>query len=222
MRISAFILIWLTLLFNGCDNTDHTHSTAVCANCRIACVGDSITEGYGLHDPATQSYPAQLAKTLPSAVVGNFGKAGATLLRSGDRPYAQTARFEASKTFAPTVVVIALGTNDAKDRNWMHHDTFIQDYLNLIATYRRLPSKPTLYIALPPPVFRSTQGISDRRIRDEIHPLIRQVAVQSGVGLIDLYTPLQGQSDLFPDGIHPNPKGAGIIAETVYRAINGS
>ena len=218
---TAILLITIMTGCGGSGDGDETVSPTV-STMRIACVGDSITEGYGLSSPATQSYPAQLAGMLPSAAVGNFGKAGATLLEAGDRPYVQTAQFEASKAFAPTVVVIALGTNDAKDRNWVHRNGFIQDYLDLIATYRNLASKPTVYIALPPPVFRSTQGISNRRIRDEIHPLIRQVAAQSGVGLIDLYTPLQGKARLFPDGIHPDPEGAAIIAETVYHAVNGS
>src|SRR5690349_13172296 len=41
---------------------------------KIACVGDSITFGYGLGDPNTESYPAQLAQRLGSAhTVQNFG-----------------------------------------------------------------------------------------------------------------------------------------------------
>ena len=44
------------------------------AQIRVACVGDSITAGYGLSDPGTQSYPAQLQALLGSGYsVGNFG-----------------------------------------------------------------------------------------------------------------------------------------------------
>lgn len=51
---------------------------------KVACVGNSITSGYTLPDPATQSYPAQLQKLLGNSYqVGNFGKSGATLLNIG-------------------------------------------------------------------------------------------------------------------------------------------
>jgi hypothetical protein len=39
--------------------------------------------------------------------------------------------------------------------------------------------------------------------------------------VIDLYTPLLGYASLFPDGIHPNAQGAGIIAQTVAVYLMG-
>ena len=55
---------------------------------KVACIGNSITYGYGLPDRTTQSYPAQLQKMLgESYQVENFGKSGATLLNKGHRPY---------------------------------------------------------------------------------------------------------------------------------------
>lgn len=54
---------------------------------RVACVGNSITYGMTLADPATESYPAQLQQMLGDGYeVGNFGKSGTTLLRHGHRP----------------------------------------------------------------------------------------------------------------------------------------
>ena len=58
---------------------------------KVACIGNSITYGYGLPDRTTQSYPAQLQKMLgESYQVENFGKSGATLLNKGHRPYMQS------------------------------------------------------------------------------------------------------------------------------------
>jgi len=55
---------------------------------KIACVGDSITEGSGLTSPATQSYPARLQRLLGTNYnVRNFGVSGRTLLKQGDFPY---------------------------------------------------------------------------------------------------------------------------------------
>ena len=36
------------------------YAAAVAGVVKVACVGNSITYGFGLSDPATESYPAQL------------------------------------------------------------------------------------------------------------------------------------------------------------------
>ena len=59
-------------------------------------------------------------------------------------------------------------------------------------------------------------------IVDEILPRIREVADRADVPLIDMFVPLSGHEDLFPDGIHPNVEGAGMIAREVRRALIGT
>ena len=54
---------------------------------RVACVGDSITFGYGIKDRDKMSYPAQLGKRLGNKYeVRNFGVNGHTLLSKGNAP----------------------------------------------------------------------------------------------------------------------------------------
>jgi len=65
------------------------------------------------------------------------------------------------------------------------------------------------------PAFSDNFGISNAVIKDEIIPLISQVAELKGVEVIDLYTALSNASALFPDGIHPNAEGAKLIAEAI-------
>src|SRR4051812_33998320 len=92
---------------------------------RVACVGDSITFGVGTADPKTQSYPTQLAALLGDGYeIGNFGVSGATMLNHNDRPYIQTKSCGRALEFLPNLVVIALGTNDSKHRNWPFHAEF--------------------------------------------------------------------------------------------------
>ena len=120
---------------------------------KVACVGDSITYGAGITDPA-QRYPAVLQALLGTAYeVRNFGVSGRTLMRAGDRPYWNTTQFTDSATYAPAVVVIMLGTNDAKDINWGFKATFEGDYRDLIAHYRGLSSQPRVFVARPGPMF---------------------------------------------------------------------
>jgi lysophospholipase L1-like esterase len=39
------------------------------------------------------------------------------------------------------------------------------------------------------------------------------------VPLIDVYTPLKDHPEYFPDGVHPDPDGAKLIAKIIYDAI---
>jgi sialate O-acetylesterase len=52
---------------------------------KVSCIGNSITYGYGLSNPSTQSYPAQLQVLLGTTEyeVENFGSSGRTMLKSG-------------------------------------------------------------------------------------------------------------------------------------------
>ena len=77
----------------------------------IACVGDSITFGARLEDPATNAYPARLQLLLgDSYEVINLGVGGCTLIRKGKPTvWNQLTKIKKSN---PDLVVISLGTND--------------------------------------------------------------------------------------------------------------
>ena len=110
---------------------------------KVACIGNSITYGYGLPDRTTQSYPAQLQKMLGEPYqVKNFGKSGATLLNKGHRPYMQQDEFRRAIDFAGDIVVIHLGINDTDPRDWPdYRDFFVKDYIELIDSFRAANSK---------------------------------------------------------------------------------
>jgi hypothetical protein len=55
---------------------------------RVACVGDSITFGYGFKNRERDSYRAQFQMLLSTRwKVMNFGFNGATLLKQGTKPF---------------------------------------------------------------------------------------------------------------------------------------
>ena len=86
---------------------------------RVACVGNSITYGFKLPDPARDSYPSQLQRMLGDGYeVGNFGHSGATLLRHGYRPYFDMPEYKQAMDFKGDVDVIHLGINDTDPRAW--------------------------------------------------------------------------------------------------------
>jgi len=186
---------------------------------KIACVGDSITYGYGLSNPGSESYPAVLQELLgTSHTVGNFGVSGATLLKSGDRPYWNESRYADSDAFAPDIVIIMLGTNDAKPNNWANSAAFSGDYRDLIDHYRALGA--VVYVAMPPPVFDpGAFDISPSVLANEVVPLVEQIASDAEAPVVDVFQAASGSGNLFPDTVHPNAAGARLLAETVQAAL---
>ena len=189
---------------------------------RVACVGDSITFGAGVEDRERNCYPVVLSKFLgPRFDVRNFGVNGATLLRKGDKPYWTLPEFERLDDFNPQVIILALGTNDSKPQNWNHGAEFADDLRALLGHFSAYPSHPKIWICLPPPVYESRWGIEEATLVGQIAPVIRQVAGESNIPTIDLHLALGNRPEFFPDGVHPDARGAGMLAITVYTALKG-
>ena len=192
---------------------------------KVACVGNSITYGFGIDDREHDSYPAQLQRMLGDGYeVGNFGKSGATLLRHGHRPYFEQAEYKAAVAFGADIAVIHLGINDTDPRDWPNHrDEFVGDYLALIDSLRSSnPDMRFIIARLTPIADRHPRFISGTKLwHDEIQTAIETVARVSGVELIDFHEPLYAFPFLLPDAIHPNVEGAKLLAQTVYAGITG-
>lgn len=186
---------------------------------KIACVGNSITQGPGRDNP--DSYPLQMQAILGEAYeVVNFGVSGRTLLRKGDYPYWNEPQFQQVKDFKADILIIMLGTNDSKPQNWQYASEFRQDYLDMIAEFKKtMPADGKVYVIMPVPVTRENFGITPEVMNNEQRMMIMDIARDSGSELIDLYTPLMNKTELLPDGVHPNTEGLGIMASVIARAI---
>ncbi len=192
---------------------------------KVSCVGNSITYGMRIENREQDSYPVQLQRKLGDRYeVGNFGKSGATLLRHGHRPYFEQEEFRQAMDFAGDIVVIHLGINDTDPRNWPHfQDEFVGDYLALVDSLRSVNPKARFLIARMTPIGSThSRFISGTKVwHGQIQEAIETVAHAAGAELIDFYEPLYRYPWMFPDAIHPNVEGAGILAKTVYSGITG-
>ena len=187
---------------------------------KVACVGDSITEGAGVDNPGVNAYPIVLGRLLGTNYqTRNFGLSGTTMLKKGDSPYWVAPQFKAATNFLPDIVTIKLGTNDSKPQNWIHKDQFAVDLRAMIDTFANLPSHPKIFVCLPVPAYAVNFGITPGIIKNEIIPIIKAVAREKRVVTIDLYTALGGRPELFPDNIHPTAAGAALIAKTIHGAL---
>ena len=190
---------------------------------RVACIGDSITDGYGLDMRTANGYPALMQMMLGEGYnVRNFGLSARTLMDSGDRPYMKEEIWQDALDFLPEIAVIKLGTNDAKEMNWAHKEDFLRDLQKMIDALQALPSKPKIYLCTPIPAFKEIWTIKDSVIADEICPLVRQAVRDNRLaGLIDLHSLFPAEESLYQaDGIHPNDAGVRRMAEIVAKAVD--
>ena len=188
---------------------------------RIACVGDSITYGAAIRDRANHCYPKVLGDLLGKGyTVRNYGVNGATLLKNGDRPYWKLGAFKQVTDFGPNVVILKLGTNDTKPQNWgKAGKEYEPDLRAMVTHFKSLPTKPTIYLCLPAPVYQTRWGINEKTVKEGVIPVIRKVAKDEGLTVIDLYQALSGKPALFPDKIHPNAAGAKLMAQTIHTVL---
>lgn len=193
---------------------------------KVACVGNSITYGYGIENREQNSYPSVLQRLLGKRYkVGNFGHSGATLLSKGHRPYIQQEEYQKALAFAGDIVVIHLGINDTDPRNWPNHrNDFVKDYLTLISSFKKANPKARIVIARMSPLShrhpRFESGTRDWHA--EIQQAIALVAQQTNAQLIDFHEPLYHFPQMLPDAVHPNAQGAAILAQVVFGAITGN
>ena len=206
---------------------------------RVACIGNSITEGFGIDMCGAYGYPAELQKILGKNYwVKNFGVSSRTMLNKGDYPYMNELAWQDAQAFKPDVVIIKLGTNDSKPENWQYGAEFRQDLEQMILTLRPdlaqpigkkakkskkaapQPAKPQIILCTPIPAFKSTWNISDAVITNEIIPIQQDVAKKYGLQVIDLHTLYANDGDkMLDDGIHPDGKGAHRMAEIIAKEL---
>lgn len=205
---------------------------------KVACIGNSITDGHGIPFAPANGYPAQLQKLLgKDYLVKNFGVSGRTMLNKGDQPYMNEMAWKDAVAFKPDVVIIKLGTNDSKPQNWQYGEEFKQDMKQMITTLRpdlAQPVKkgkknkkqviknegPKIILCTPIPALKTSWGINDSIITNNIIPIQQQVAQEYNLQVIDLHSLFgDGKDTMLGDGIHPNGKGAQKMAKIIADAI---
>lgn len=178
---------------------------------RVACVGDSIT--------SDTLYPNDLQVLLGDKyAVVNFGVGRTTVSLQFEKPYFNQTDAQYAHLFEPDIVVIMLGTNDAY-LSTEERSNFINDYRKLVDSFQTLSSKPKIFIVMPPPAFDNPTGLNASIVENDVLPLIKQTASNLNLPLIDAHTVLLGHPEDFKDGVHPNSKGAEVIATTIFNAI---
>ena len=203
---------------------------------RIACIGNSITYGARLEDPAKNSYPAILQEKFDRGrvEVKNFGISGATIIRFGQPNLWQ--ELEKIESYQPHIIILIIGTNETvsgQRQNWEHMEDFENDYYNFLSRMKVLASHPVIYICSPTDMVLETNSLSNERLADLslrrprlwiLRKRVKRIARVSKVHYIDLTSKFTGRPDLFTstDGVHPNKAGYNFLAESILKEIKNS
>jgi lysophospholipase L1-like esterase len=221
MKLSTLLFLFaLPSLLTAADPGAPINPASYKAPVRIACIGDSITQGVGA--AGGKSYPSQLQAMLGASwQVGNFGVSGRTLLKKGDHPYWNEGAYQNALKFNPDVVIIMLGTNDTKPQNWRHEAEFVADYTELVKSFQALESKPRVYACRPCPVpGQGNFGIVESGVKEEIKR-IDALAAEMKIGVIDMHAALADKPQFLPDRVHPNTEGAEEMAKAAFTVLTG-
>ena len=195
---------------------------------RVACVGDSITFGYGLPEAtrAANSYPGVLSQRLGGGyLVKSFGHTGCTIMNlDWLPPLVKTSEYKQALGFQPNIVIIMGGTNDGIPRNWAHVNQFEHDLKQITHSFLNLSSHPRVFIMTPPRVCtKAEKGMADddhaNNVNQRLPPLLRSFAQSNALQLIDSRLAVTSRDCYTPDGIHLTEKGSKKLANQVAFAL---
>ncbi len=178
---------------------------------RIVFFGDSLTAGYGLADPDSQSYPARIqaridAQHLPWRVVnaGLSGETSAGGLRRVDWVLAQR----------PDIFFLALGSNDG-----LRGIPTATTRGNLQAIIDRVRSRyPEARIILAGLRMPPSLGAD---YADSFGAIFPELAKRNQLALVPFLLDGVAENPSLnqADGIHPNPAGAEAVAAGVWKVL---
>jgi lysophospholipase L1-like esterase len=122
--------------------------------------------------------------------------------------------------------IFAVGLNDSRTKSGINFSSPEHYEQNLAETLKRAKkySDKILFVGLTPcvetrsnPVSWSNSGYTNSRVK-QFDDTIREFCRQNRVSYVELLTSFneaQNQTELLPDGIHPNNQGHQIIADLV-------
>lgn len=191
---------------------------------RITCIGDSNTDGWPGELDYTP-YTHFLQELLGSNyIIMNFGKFNTTATFSMDDPYINHDIYKRAIASEPDIVTIMIGGNECKEYNWNSYGHDLRkDYSTLVDNFLDLNTQPQVVLCTPAPISPDNfYKLSSKIMANEVAPMIRQIAKEKKLQLIDINNAISKMDDLSlfdKDKLHLNNKGHKIVADIFYDVI---
>ena len=131
----------------------------------------------------------------------------------------QQPAFPRAETFDPEIVIIMLGTNDAKVNSTQDLASFKASYEEMVRAFEALPGDQQILVVDPPPILNNTLSLSNETLVQDVIPQINQVANDLELPAVNVYSVLSSHTEVFGDGVHPNNEGGQLIAGQIYNAL---
>ncbi len=192
---------------------------------KVACVGDSITQGQGTN----LNWPDNLQNMLGDRYeVKNFGKGGSRVREYWPHDNNQyndywykSEQYIGSTEYDADIVIVMMGTNDGYfNEAGEAKDYFATDYTKMIQPYLENGSK--IYITTPTHAYAGTHTRVNDEIYNEVVALQKSLQAQYPeqiMDLVDMNRLTDGMPECFPDGLHGNTGGYAAIASNFYEQI---
>jgi lysophospholipase L1-like esterase len=184
-------------------------------------IGASDTFGYGTEDPATQSWPFDLAHKLgPDVHLVNLGIPGI------DVHQALNLELPVAIDAHPDLITVWLAVNDLVDK--VPLTNYRNDLDTLLTRLQTSAPRARIVVANVPdltfvPRFRTTnQAVLLKEVND-YNAVITDVLQSHHITLVDLYTRWQTLAThpeyISADGFHPSAVGYAQLAEIFYQTL---
>jgi lysophospholipase L1-like esterase len=193
----------------------------------VACIGDSITEGYLASDWNLHSYPAVLQRILwKDHLIINLGNSGRTMRDDLGNHYRGTTQHTALRRHAALFdyALIMLGTNDSYfDRTWpsTSDELYLSSADKLVKDLTE-KNKDVQVVVMNCPVYYGNEGSGSPHVRALQNTLPERLTKQGvNATFFDMHkftADKVGRAN-FPDLLHPNDKGYAIMGEGVSELI---
>jgi len=178
---------------------------------QIVFFGDSLTAGYGLLKPGTESFPALLQEKLQLAGL-DYKVINAGI--SGDTSASGLQRIHEVFQYKMDIFVLELGANDLL-KGLSAQATFanLQQIINLVSN--RFPAVKLMLLGMQLPLW-----VPGERAAAFRH-IYQRLAADNHMALVPFF--LEGVAGVkhlnLTDGIHPLAEGYQIIAENVWPVL---
>lgn len=222
-----------TMKINRQDRKIIADSEVDFSDCKITCLGDSITAASNLdtiENDQSMSYPSQLGEILDAEEVVNLGIGGSSIGRYWENAFVDRYQEIPEDT---DVILVMGGTNDgfcASEKELgslkkREKDTFTGDLDELLFGLQK--DYPDAQIVLITPLPNVLHDLL-RKSRDYLLPqsafvrVMKQLGEEHGIPVIDLYNSnFLDTHDaavihaLMPDGVHGNETGYRMLAQHI-------
>jgi isoamyl acetate esterase len=192
---------------------------------RLVCIGDSITHA----SAEPQGFLTQIRSVLPNLAMQSYGLSGgrAADLWSGRTTWSQSTPYREILQTQPTIVILYIGVNDLWHKPPTAANAFQQQLTELIQATKAIT--PTVIVATPAVIGETLTNPQDPSLNQFQH-LIQTLTIAQQVTLCDLRAAFTqylqshnsaglNQGILTTDGVHMNPQGNQLIAETILKSL---